>query len=712
MVSFGAARDVARDSRVARLSVFEHTPGARAHLDAGIPAYRLPNGKRAFYYLAGGDVVGETSVSPPQPPARPTTLRRWRTLPASSGALRDAAALFFPEGFRPAPALCALPTKHTLDVADPRDVSRPSAFGDVRPRRARLFATEVLTRRAEEEHAAHAAHKKAMSFDVSKKGSAKVKRGVSFVEETDERDGSSETTAVFDAKEAFDPRRHSVFATRVDTADARDVYDGDAAYDAAFDADWRAWTRNEKGERFLTLRLARVAEAAVNAGEVMPPSPREKNAASELRAVARAYYDEIARAHRRFAAAFFGSSDAFPASAEACATRAVTLPRAGFDALAKKCAFAQTRTKCTEAHVAAFYETVAGSASAPLTRAQFLELLVRVADAKYAKSGAHHSLARALEALCENDLLPRAGAEFLADPDAWRANKLYVEETDDVFRGEKNVEQMDDAEEEEARLAAKFDDDTGARRDVSPPSSPRWRALRALFDALAAKNAARRVGFDAFASALAMAGVLETFPFSMKSDDDEKSLLPGTVKTRRRGKKKKLSVSDARGVFLAAQTFVARAEPPRDATLAFEDFLEALARVADAVPTPGDGPVKKKEPGPAEDDDAAETTSETTASEKKRSEKAESTVASSSLREKKTANVATDSGREINVDVDAPEDEGEGDLEEDAFAARSLASKLDEFLEHVLRRAWRAAGEDADAYDAERAAEAIEGLTL
>jgi hypothetical protein len=30
----------------------------------------------------------------------------------------------------------------------------------------------------------------------------------------------------------------------------------------------------------------------------------------------------------------------------------------------------------------------------------------------------------------------------------------------------------------------------------------------------------------------------------------------------------------------------------------------------------------------------------------------------------------------------------------------------------VLRRAWRAAGEDADAYDAERAAEAIEGLTL
>ena len=135
-----SASDNAR-SKTAKSS--NKPPGARAHLDAGIPAYRLPNGKRAFYYLAGGDVVGETSVFSATPPPRPTTLRlamrRGLGLPASSGALRDAAALFFPEEFRPAPALCALPTKHTLGVADPNELSRPSAFGDVRPRRARLF---------------------------------------------------------------------------------------------------------------------------------------------------------------------------------------------------------------------------------------------------------------------------------------------------------------------------------------------------------------------------------------------------------------------------------------------------------------------------------------------------------------------------------------------------------------------------------------------
>ena len=41
-----------------------------------------------------------------------------------------------------------------------------SAFGDVRPRRARLFATEVLTRRTEEEHDERAAYKKTTTFDA------------------------------------------------------------------------------------------------------------------------------------------------------------------------------------------------------------------------------------------------------------------------------------------------------------------------------------------------------------------------------------------------------------------------------------------------------------------------------------------------------------------------------------------------------------------
>ena len=685
VVSFGAhARNdgaSARDARVARLSVFEHTPGARAHLDAGIPAYRLPNGKRAFYYHAGGDVVGECAVAPPAPPARPTTLRLARRgstgMPASSGALRVAEARLFPEAFRPAPALCAPPRAHTLAVADARDVSRLSAFGDVRPRAPVFFATEVLTRRAEEEHLARAALlKKASTFDGSKKGNAKPRRGVSFAAEPEPGgdEASSDAENAADAREAFDPRRHSVFATRVDTADARDVFDRDAAYDAAFDADWRAWTEpSARGGKFLDVRLRRVEAAGRAAGEIREPG---RDPAAELRAVARAYYDEFARAHRYFAASY--GEPSFPSSADAAASAPVAMPRAAFDAFATKCGLARTRTACTAAHVAAFYEAVAGSASAPLARAQFLELLVRVADAKYAKSGAHHSLARALETLAETDVLPRAGAEALADPDAFREQRLYVEATDDVFRGDVL---KDDAENEEARLEAKFDADTGARLDVAAPASARWRALVSLFGALA--GPAGRVAFGAFAASLAMAGVVS-----------ETETVSETTVTET--KQKRLSLCDARRIFVASQMRVSRAEPPRDATLAFEDWLEALARVADAAPPP------------FSDEDARDTGDAARGA-------AEAAEAAGMVSAAETVNETAEKEAFKTRAIDG---EGEGsDLEahdapEEAFAARALASKLDGFLEHVLRRAWRAAGEDADAYDAERAVEALKGLTM
>ena len=124
----------------------------------------------------------------------------------------------------------------------------------------------------------------------------------------------------------------------------------------------------------------------------------------------------------------------------------------------------------------------------------------------------------------------------------------------------------DDAENEEARLEAKFDADTGARLDVAAPASARWRALVSLFGALA--GPAGRVAFGAFAASLAMAGVVSE------------------TETVTETKQKRLSLCDARRIFVASQMRVSRAEPPRDATLAFEDWLEALARVADAAPPP------------------------------------------------------------------------------------------------------------------------------
>ena len=175
-----------------------------------------------------------------------------------------------------------------------------------------------------------------------------------------------------------------------------------------------------------------------------------------------------------------------------------------------------------------------------------------------------------------------------------------------------------------------------------------------------------------------MAGVLERASSPSRS-------------TKRR--KKQLSLLDARRVFVAAQMRVARAEPPRDATLAFEDWLEALARVADAAPTPS-----------PEDED-------TTGFESGK-EADDADAAGAKPAETALAGTTPPPAEDSVVPADEGSDDPETVSEEEAFAARSLASKLDGFLEHVLRRAWSAAGEDADAYDAERAADALRGLTL
>ena len=335
---------------------------------------------------------------------------------------------------------------------------------------------------------AHAAHKKAMSFDVSKKGSAKVKRGVSFVEETDERDGSSETTAVFDAKEAFDPRRHSVFATRVDTADARDVYDGDAAYDAAFDADWRAWTRNEKGERFLTLRLARVAEAAVNAGEVLPPSPRDKTAASEpARSRARTTTDG-ARAQtfrggvfwvvRRVSRVGGGVRDA---RGDSAARR--------FRRVGEKVRHARRAPSAPRRTSPRPERDVVGRCPRPLTRAQSPELPGAASGPiAWARQERRAPLAgaRARGALRERSS-PACRRRLSGGPR--RVAREHVVRGGDGRRVQRRRHRGRRRGGGGAGLAAKFDDDTGARRDVSPPSSSVARC--ALPDALAAKNARR-----------------------------------------------------------------------------------------------------------------------------------------------------------------------------------------------------------------------------
>ena len=230
----------------------------------------------------------------------------------------------------------------------------------------------------------------------------------------DARDeASSDAENAADAREAFDPRRHSVFATRGHGGRAASD-DRDAAYDAAFDVRLVAWTEpSARGGKFLDVRLRRVEAAGFAAQpESCDKGPRPGGG------VARGRARVLRRVRARtqvFRGVVRGAEVPVLGGRRRC-PRWWRCPAPPSTRSRRSAAWRGRAPRAPRRTSAAFYEAVAGSASAPLARAQFLELLVRVADAKYAKSGAHHSLARALEALAETDVLPRAGAEALADP--------------------------------------------------------------------------------------------------------------------------------------------------------------------------------------------------------------------------------------------------------------------------------------------------------
>lgn len=52
------------DNTLPRLTLFEHVAGARV-LEDLFPYYRLPNGKKAYYYYNAGEPASRTLLSPP-----------------------------------------------------------------------------------------------------------------------------------------------------------------------------------------------------------------------------------------------------------------------------------------------------------------------------------------------------------------------------------------------------------------------------------------------------------------------------------------------------------------------------------------------------------------------------------------------------------------------------------------------------------------------
>jgi len=454
-------------------------------------------------------------------------------------------------------------------------------------------------------------------------------------------------------KETFDPRQFSVFSGRVEKSDSKDVHDRDVVYDLMFDFDWHAFSGDPRspGAKFLKLRLERIAQATREAGAVPP-----KDALLDVQMTLRAFYEEVTWAYRHFAVVDgvdMTSDDSSVDPSTTVQNSSFQLTKAAFDKFADMCQLPVPRTKCTKAHLDAIFQAVSKSEdkneSQSISRSGFLELLVRIADAKYVKSGDAQSLAAGVEMLFETDVLPilKGDKDILSDPQSFREFFLYHEDVDDVFRGALVSDKKVEGESGEKEFDSKFDE-FGARVATGVPTSTRWLGLTSLFDACTSQNT-DRMTLSNWLSLLQTCGIPQT------SGDGG------------------FTLTDAKRAFAFSQMRVIRADSNENDTISFLDFLEALARVASGCRVE----LSEDEVGVTETSEAKgdqeEKLSEDDAGAETVDPAKEHAATPPAIPDAPAAQDSEDPGEPLMEDYDV-----------DLFAQKPLAEKLDTFLDFLF----------------------------
>ena len=372
--------DAPKGNTSSRLTVFEHIPGSRVY-DNMFPIYSLPNGRSCHYYYPGRALVEIVAVALEAPPMTPDTCAsigfEFKN-PEIHNVLSKPSLEKFPLGHKPVPELCSLPMTHTLDVKDNTVHSRET-FGDLKER--------------------------PFQIDVQEKKVIKV------------------TTEIMTLPGNFCepwmlPR--SGFKSRLSESDSRDFYDGAALFKSMCDIDWRRVTSKARIGKFFTTALE---------GQDV------EEGMAECRAVLEKYYNVILQCHRYYAqTSLKGSSFAMNFNAVAEFNTTCQLPD-------DKSEFA------TQGHLDSIF--VASNVTDGLSEAdtghnedansfdryEFVEYLLRVADAKYLKDGQENYFPDALERLITENIVKHASPLALEDPNTFRKEKMYCEAVDNVLRG-------------------------------------------------------------------------------------------------------------------------------------------------------------------------------------------------------------------------------------------------------------------------------------
>ena len=272
-----------------------------------------------------------------------------------------------------------------------------------------------------------------------------------------------------------------------------------------------------------------------------------------MRDAMRKYYDELEGAYKYYSV--FGSGDE------------LTMQFNEFSEFAEQCDLPDQHSKyCKRAHVDTLFKAANFTEKAEdkeaelvnklnddtsLTRFEFIEIIVRLADAKYVKSEECGSLAEAIETLFVTKILPNVAPEALLDTNEFREKRLYAEEVDDVYRGVRDEE-------------AKFKDGFRTYKNGS-----QWKALEYLYEGYDTPVGGKTMTSRKHMTFELWIELMMTLDLVLDDGNE-------------------LSLREVRLAFVYAQMRVVRefVDDEKFCTLNFTDWLEALARVAELFPLP------------------------------------------------------------------------------------------------------------------------------
>jgi len=372
------------DFRRPKLIMFEKVKGSRV-CEGVMPNYVLPNGKQAhFYYYS--QLVDECEVMLRPPPPRPKTLKDalQHTIPLDIVLAEVNKPGNGPSAapFRPVPPPAPFPERHTLRVREPHSL-KPAAFG-------------VLA-------------KPIMQFVIV-----------------------PERVVQHETRTTREPIRHrtpwtlpiSIFKPRKKESDAKDWLDKVDLMKKMFLKDWERLQTKDKFLQFL------LRENKSNPKGVPPDAFM-----ASMQKVLEENYNAIACAFEYYAALGSGSPHHLQLNSYSTFLDAAQIPDPE--------SFSIKRSDCDTIFITAnfvqdkkskMYEVNDEHA---LMRFEFIEMLVRVASAKYGKDVDNQDLVMGLERLLRQNFLPNLPGVAIVHNNTFREQRLYFEDVDLVLKKHK-----------------------------------------------------------------------------------------------------------------------------------------------------------------------------------------------------------------------------------------------------------------------------------